>query len=947
MFVTLLRICAIVLCFCASSIMLQAQDIEWQRLQGIKGANITSITQTNSGAVFVSTPYGIWRSTDKFVTWQKVSATLRDSLIYSLAATGDGGLLASSYNGVYRSSDEGQTWTVVTPAIGKKSFRHLSAHPSGVCFVGIQKQLYRSINHGKTWSPLKDSIMSLYYKYERQRQHGMAVLGQDNRMIFPGYYSDDGKEFIGDPFSSIFLSSSTDNRAFSINTNWGYFSDVSRKFAFGFSKDNGKNFYRFSLKDQIVAEPEQYRDRNSLAYRNKEFFDIHAQSGSCIFLPNDTILYTLSGVGIFKIVPKLFNLSSEINIYSIVYSRDVTDNGFISRYPSCSYMLKDSTILMGSYGSGLFMSNDKGEQWQSLDFPHDSPIITMFYNDIPRKRILAGTVNGLYESNNNGLNWQRIDSGFHRPIITSLAVTSKGTIIASSYNKSYRKELKDKRWSMIPQLSDFEFTVTQLHCTGDSIFATKLDVFLSKDDGKSFTKLPFKYEKSFSKLLAYNKASQTLLTIGSEHLNRFSKGAWGEQQYYLYGFSDPYIEKTAQSILSAQQVNFSHISPYTEQIYLSLHCGITTYDWASHFVAVNNKEGEWLHGEWCFGITSDQKGRPFAATMNGIAYSPKNDKKWEYLPQTQELSLPAMMTTGTDDDGYIYSSSLFGGVYRTKKPVIILEAPSLVSPAGDAQEQPLTTIVRWEAALDAKQYSVQIAEDSLFQTIIHENTLAFTSTETLPLKPNRRYYWRVKSVLFRIESPWSEIRSFSTLTVYPSKVTLRQPANKEINRPVSVSLLWNPTTEADSFDVHVASDNAFTMTTLRDSMIAKREIQLSNLQQGTEYFWRVRGKNRAGYGPWSETWSFTTQSPSGISEDDNSGMSVTVQNSHVILHYGAYSQSVKGIRITDIRGKTILSQTIEQGQSSSDFDMSGMSKGYYVVILDTHTGSISRNVIME
>jgi len=945
MFVTLLRICAIVLCFYASSIMLQAQDIEWQRLQGIKGANITSITQTNSGAVFVSTPYGIWRSTDKFVTWQKVSATLRDSLIYSLAATGDGGLLASSYNGVYRSSDEGQTWTVVTPAIGKKSFRHLSAHPSGVCFVGIRKQLYRSINHGKTWSPIKDSILSQYFRFQSQRQYGIAVLGQNNRMIFPGYYSDDGKTYEAKTaYSSNYLSGNRDRTYLNIATNWGYFSDVSRKFILAFSRDNGDNFLR--IVDDFIVEPEQWRDRNSLAYRNKEFFDMHAQSGSCIFLPNDTILCTLSGIGIFKMVPKLVT-TPELDAYIIKYRKDVTDNGFISRYPSCSYMLKDSTILMGSYGSGLFMSNDKGEQWQSLDFPHDSPIITMFYNDIPRKRILAGTVNGLYESNNNGLNWQRIDSGFHRPIITSLAVTSKGTIIASSYNKSYRKELKDKRWSMIPQLSDFEFTVTQLHCTGDSIFATKLDVFLSKDDGKSFTKLSSKVDEAYSKLLAYNKASQTLLTIGSEHLNRFSKGAWGEQQYYLYEYNDPYIENTSQSWTSAQQVNFSHISPYTEQIYLSLHCGITTYDWASGTVAKNKTDGEWLFGEWCFGITSDQKGRPFAATMNGIAYSPKNDKKWEYLPQTQELSLPAMMTTGTDDDGYIYSSSLFGGVYRTKKPVIILEAPSLVSPAGDAQEQLLTTIVRWKAALDAKQYSVQIAEDSLFQTIIHENTLTFTSTETLPLKPNRRYYWRVKSVLFRIESPWSEIRSFSTLTVYPSKVTLRQPANKEINRPVSVSLLWNPTTEADSFDVHVASDNAFTMTALRDSMIAKREIQLSNLQQGTEYFWRVRGKNRAGYGPWSETWSFTTQSPSGISEDDNSGMSVTVQNNHVILHYGAYSQSVKGIRITDIRGKTILSQTIEQGQSSSDFDMSGMSKGYYVVILDTHTGSISRNIIVE
>ncbi|MBK7988277.1 MAG: hypothetical protein IPK11_15545 [Ignavibacteria bacterium] len=69
------------------------------------------------------------------------------------------------------------------------------------------------------------------------------------------------------------------------------------------------------------------------------------------------------------------------------------------------------------------------------------------------------------KGNNNGPTGKRIDSAFHRPIITSLAVTSNATIIASSYNKSYRKELKDKRWSMIPQLSDFEFTVTQLHCS--------------------------------------------------------------------------------------------------------------------------------------------------------------------------------------------------------------------------------------------------------------------------------------------------------------------------------------------------------------------------------------------------------------------------------------------------------------------------------------------------
>ena len=48
MFVTLLRICAVALCFCASSIMLQAQSIEWQRLHGIQGSYITAITLSGS-----------------------------------------------------------------------------------------------------------------------------------------------------------------------------------------------------------------------------------------------------------------------------------------------------------------------------------------------------------------------------------------------------------------------------------------------------------------------------------------------------------------------------------------------------------------------------------------------------------------------------------------------------------------------------------------------------------------------------------------------------------------------------------------------------------------------------------------------------------------------------------------------------------------------------------
>lgn len=54
-----------------------------------------------------------------------------------------------------------------------------------------------------------------------------------------------------------------------------------------------------------------------------------------------------------------------------------------------------------------------------------------------------------------------------------------------------------------------------------------------------------------------------------------------------------------------------------------------------------------------------------------------------------------------------------------------------------------------------------------------------------------------------------------------------------------------------------------------------------------------------------------------------------------------------GLRSIDIRGKTVYSRFLEQGQSSADIDLSAMSKGYYVVILEGGTGTISRNIIVE
>ncbi len=955
MFVTLLRICAVALCFCASSIMLQAQSIEWQRLHGIQGSYITAITKTSSGAIFVGTPYGIWRTRDTLRTWENVSVGLRDSLIYALAATSDGALLAGTYTGVYRTTDDGKTWSVATPSGTVRYWQYLYAHPNGTCFASSRKKLFRSTNNGKTWAAFADSIVNVEPFIETNKLRvPVAMIGTNGRIsIGAQHYSDDNgktwqKTLSSDNYHVKALTQIDDNSAIIGSCNGN---------GIKVTNDGGKTWYE-STDDELdlmEIDPEQKNEVNgqkALFYNSLNYF-INGHLNACYaqFIGNNEMLYSIFGLGVWKVKTRL---STEPNNYSygLIQKQNVTDNGVESRFTTALYKLNDSTFLLGSFGAGLFMSKNKGDTWSPIkNFPAQSPIITTFYNDDKRGTMYAGTVNGLYKSSDHGIEWQRIDSGFYYPHVYAVTVTGKGTLIATSFNRCFRKELGSKVWEKIETLSHNVYSVIHLASSGDSVFAVKGRLFYSVDDGKTFQQVnnvifgDYGYGGA-TYMLGYYKNS--LICYGIDGVNHTTKGLQGWNKRVNTRLFDYEKAVNPYSNLYVSRNYSGHVSRFTGSVYLSAGYGLTSYDRENNVITERNAKDEWLYGEFVLGMMSDQKGRPFAATMEGIAFSEKADKNWKFTPPLPGLSIPAMKEVEVDDKGYLYAASLFGGVFRSKEPIIALSSPSLTLPINKAQEVALTTQLKWTAANDAKNYGLQIATDSLFTTIIFEDSSATALLYgELPLKPNTKYFWRVQSRLFGVRSPWSEIRSFSTLTVYPSKVTLRQPANKEINRPVSVSLLWNPTTEADSFDVHVASDNAFTMTALRDSMIAKREIQLNNLQQGTEYFWRVRGKNRAGYGPWSETWSFTTQSPSGISEDDNSGMSVTVQNSHVILHYGAYSQSVKGIRITDIRGKTILSQTIEQGQSSSDFDMSGMSKGYYVVILDTHTGSISRNIIME
>jgi len=89
---------------------------------------------------------------------------------------------------------------------------------------------------------------------------------------------------------------------------------------------------------------------------------------------------------------------------------------------------------------------------------------------------------------------------------------------------------------------------------------------------------------------------------------------------------------------------------------------------------------------------------------------------------------------------------------------------------------------------------------------------------------------------------------------------LVSPPNTSTGVVISPNLVWHLTVGADTYTVQVASDVSFGNLVFTDSLLTDTTRQVSGLNNGTTYYWRVRGTNTQGNGPWSSSWSFTTVS---------------------------------------------------------------------------------------
>jgi hypothetical protein len=170
---------------------------------------------------------------------------------------------------------------------------------------------------------------------------------------------------------------------------------------------------------------------------------------------------------------------------------------------------------------------------------------------------------------------------------------------------------------------------------------------------------------------------------------------------------------------------------------------------------------------------------------------------------------------------------------------------------------------KWNSVSNADKYYLQVSESSAFTNLVLDETnINKTEFPMSDLEGEKEYYWRVSAGNFVGYGDWSEEWSFTTtevITEVPEAPTLITPDDGAINVNLnSDKLQWSEVPDAKEYNLQVSENISFDPTSLDIEHLTVTEFPVSDLNENSSNYWRVRAWNTAGYGEWSSIRNFVT-----------------------------------------------------------------------------------------
>jgi hypothetical protein len=235
-----------------------------------------------------------------------------------------------------------------------------------------------------------------------------------------------------------------------------------------------------------------------------------------------------------------------------------------------------------------------------------------------------------------------------------------------------------------------------------------------------------------------------------------------------------------------------------------------------------------------------------------------------------------------------YGTSAYSTVFHftTEAAATPPAVPTLASPADAATNVSNHPTLAWHPASGASTYTLLVSTDNTFTSVnftftgIADTSYHIHNWPSDYLQLSTTYYWKVRSTNGAGTSAFSSTWSFSTKPD-PDVPELISPANLTTGLSRVPTFVWTPEFDADSYDLQLATNSAFTTGLVSYTGITDTfKVITTPLAANTTYFWRVRA-NGPSSSAYSAYWKFKTvvyttwyvrttglNTNSGLQEDD-------------------------------------------------------------------------------
>lgn len=280
--------------------------------------------------------------------------------------------------------------------------------------------------------------------------------------------------------------------------------------------------------------------------------------------------------------------------------------------------------------------------------------------------------------------------------------------------------------------------------------------------------------------------------------------------------------------------------------------------------------------------------------------------------------------------------------------------PTLISPSNASSDISINPELEW-LRTEADSFLVQLATDKDFNDKIQDEfttELKLIPKETLQFET--KYYWRIKSVLYTIESEWSSVWNFTTEAIRtPDAPELVFPQNKAEGIPKETELLWNPASRAESYHVQLALTADFTNVVFDSAGVKEAKASVSKLLlPNTLYYWRVSGENQSGEGSWSNIWYFRTgnfTSAEDYSFNNNVSIFPNPAGNYALLQFELEDVSNIEIKIINLYSEELITKNFgnfTKGIHSVEIPLNSLSQGSYIMRLAIGKAIITKRLVL-